>query len=506
MKKVCEIMFIIILTIVVLSSDAAGKNMDNELLLNSSLSLQIDTTKLIHMIKIDSFRLKILPPSSGVQFYKDEIVFLSMSKYENKMSANQISFGTYEAYYAPIEDSVAGRHTIFSALSSFSYPCEAMTFSKDFNTIYFTKISEKDKKEKIFMAKFTPKSNGQTGLVPEVIPLDFCTDNFNYSHPTLSSDESMLIFASDGEASIGGMDLFISRRTGEKWSVPENLGKDINTAGNEFFPFLDSENNLYFSSDRLPGYGGYDIFTCKFNGSGWGKPRNLSGQINSGQDDIAFTINKMDGKTAFFTRRLPSAREEMQLFRVVIKQEVADRNSLTLSYVFNGKPIEKTSSITATTDTKVKQTEEEPAKTKPVAEIVKKKEVKTPEIKTSAKKLPEKKTITTHEPVTITKENKPSVTAINKPTPLEQKDAVIYRVQLLPDASQKKSKEVVMNGTSYKLSQYLYLGAIRYTIGEFSTLAQATALQRICRQSGNPQAFVAAFINNTRSLDPKLFK
>ena len=115
MKKVCEIMFFIILTIVLLSSGAAGKNTDNELFLNSSLSLQIDTTNLIHMIKVDSFRLKILPPSSGVQFYKDEIVFLSMSKYESKMSANQISFGTYEAYYAPIEDSVAGRHTIFSA-------------------------------------------------------------------------------------------------------------------------------------------------------------------------------------------------------------------------------------------------------------------------------------------------------------------------------------------------------------------------------------------------------
>ena len=136
----------------------------------------------------------------------------------------------------------------------------------------------------------------------------------------------------------------------------------------------------------------------------------------------------------------------------------------------------------------------------------KKEHLKTPEIKTSTKKLPEKKTIPTHEPVTITKENKPSVTATNKPTPVEQKDVVTYRVQLLPDASQKKSKEVVINGTSYKLSEYLYLGAIRYTIGDFSTLAQATALQRICRQSGYPQTFVAAFINNTRSLDLKLFK
>jgi len=98
-----------------------------------------------------------------------------------------------------------------------------------------------------------------------------------------------------------------------KWAAPENLGSSINTVGNEFFPFLDSENNLYFSSDKLPGYGGYDIFSCKFNGSGWDKPANLSDHINSLNDDIAFTINRNDGKTAFLTRRQKSGKGETQL-------------------------------------------------------------------------------------------------------------------------------------------------------------------------------------------------
>jgi hypothetical protein len=63
-----------------------------------------------------------------------------------------------------------------------------------------------------------------------------------------------------------------------------------------------------------------------------------------------------------------------------------------------------------------------------------------------------------------------------------------------------------IGGTNYKIDEYLYLGAIRYTIGEFSSLAQATALQRICRQSGYDQSFVVAFKDNTRSLDKNLFK
>ena len=61
----------------------------------------------------------------------------------------------------------------------------------------------------------------------EPVMLDFCTGNFNYSHPALSSDGNMMIYASDRDGSMGGMDLFISRRSHGKWSAPENPGKMI---------------------------------------------------------------------------------------------------------------------------------------------------------------------------------------------------------------------------------------------------------------------------------------
>jgi hypothetical protein len=441
-----------------------------------------------------------------VQFYKNDILFLSISKYERKMTPNQISFGVVEAYYASFEDSVAGKHLIFSPLSSFSYPCEAMTFSRNFDTVYFTKFPKKDKKEKIYMARFVPDSDGRTGLTEEIIPLDFCADNYTYSHPTLSSDGKMMVFASDREGSFGGMDLFISRLSNGKWSSPENLGKLINTPGNEFFPFLDSENNLFFSSDMLPGYGGYDIFSCKFNGVNWDKPINLSQQINSDKDDIAFTINKMDGKTAFFTRRQKTDKDDMQLFRVKLKQDIGDRNLLTLSSVFNGKPVSKTSVIATLPDNKVKLTNEESPRTKPRTEDTKTNAAKVSERNTKIKSTTEKTTVAKSETNIKPVENK--VTPINKPVPTAagQKDVVIYRVQLLPGTSQKKSKEMIINGTEYKIYEYVYLGAPRFTIGEFSTLAPATALQNMCRQSGYPQSFVVAFKNDTRSLDVNLFK
>ena len=239
MKRLLEITLFSVLIMGILSSGTTEKNIRSILHSNASLALKVDTTNLINHLEVDSFRLDIIPPSFGVQFYKDGIIFLSMTKLEGKMSSSHISFGAVEAYYASIKDTVLGRHTIFSPYSSFSYPCEAMSFSHDYNTLYFTRLSKKDTKEKIYMAKLTPNSKNQTGWVTQASPLEFCTDNSSYTHPALSADEKMMVFASDKAGSVGGMDLFFSKRVGDKWSAQSNLGKLINTTGNEFFPFLD---------------------------------------------------------------------------------------------------------------------------------------------------------------------------------------------------------------------------------------------------------------------------
>jgi hypothetical protein len=240
---------------------------------------------------------------------------------------------------------------------------------------------------------------------------------------------------------------------------------------------------LFFSSDSLPGYGGYDIFTCKFSGESWGKPVNLSKSVNSENDDIAFTINKMDGRTAFFTRR-KAGINEMQLFRITLNQDEGYRNLLSISYIFNGKPFTTPSSL-------------------PVSKAA---EAKVSETKIIPEKVSEKEVVKSAElPSNLQQDNadtKKSAVAI----PDKQKDVVIYRIQLLPSQSQINSKEMVINGKSYKLYEYIYLSTTRYTIGEFSTVSAAVLLQNICRQSGYPQSFVVAFRNNVRSLDPDLFK
>jgi WD40-like Beta Propeller Repeat len=488
-KPIVIVLFSCIIT-ALMTSGTAGKEAGSVFLCNSACGIEYDTTYYIGHLKVDPFNLTILPPSSGVQFYKNGIVFLSLAKKEVKMLPDQLSFGAIEAYYAVPEDSVLGNHMVFSPGTSFPYPCESITFSNDFKSMYFTKLSENDNKEKIYMAKFTPIGKKHQGWQSELHPLDFCTDNTSYSHPALSAGGNIMIFASDTKGSFGGMDLFISYEIGEKWSSAENLGNLINTTGNEFFPFLDSDNNLFFSSDGLPGYGGYDIFTCKFNGKDWNKPINLSSRINSANDDIAFTINKTDGKTAFFTRRKKAEKWEMQLFRVYLDKEVTDNNLLTISNIFN----DNRAIIPVSTELKIaaiaKPVKEEPAKAeKPIIPD----ETKAPPIENIPVK-PKNPVITEDAVKTV-----PVSSPVNN-------DIVIYRVQFLASVTQKGKYQIEVNNKSYDTYEYYYKQAYRYTIGEFNTLAPAVELQNICRKSGYSEAFVVAFKNSVRSLDIALFK
>jgi hypothetical protein len=445
-----------------------------------------DTTGLVGFIKVDSFKLEIIPPSSGVQFFKSGIVFLSNTKYEGKMLPNHVSFGSNEAYTAIVKDTSLGFHMLFSPSLSFPFPCEALTFSSDFKIMYFTKIAKKEKREKIYYAEFKPVNKGEPGWVANDNPLDFCTGDYIFTHPALSADGNILIFSSDMAGSLGGMDLFLVRKVGEKWSSPINLGKSVNTQQYECFPYLDQDNNLFFSSDGLAGYGGYDIFTCKFNGETWEKPKNLSRRINTENDDIAFSIDKTDGRSAFYTTRQKSGNGEMQLYKVTLKQMVVDNNPLSISFIYNGKPLHKTEIAAIKTSEQVKPPEKEtvitvPAEVKKETKVEAKKKAVVPATKSPADKA-----------VTINPGNK---------VPEELKDVVVYRIQFLTTTKPRKENQIVINGVSYTTYEYFYRGAYRYTVGEFTTLSSAAELQNLCRKSGYTQAFAAAFKNNVRVVD-----
>ena len=448
-------------------------------LYQSYLTIVPDTTK-ENLLIIMPFHLEIVSPSSGVQFYRNGIVFLAYSKGSEKMSQKHLSFGSVKPFMALVSDTLPGEYMPFLPSSSVIFPIEATTFSKDFNTMYLSLIPDKANKEKIFRASYTPD-----GWVIDDNPLNFCLDNYIYTHPALSDNGDFIIFSSDMANSAGGLDLYLSRKEGETWSEPKNLGNQINTSGNELFATLDAENNLYFSSDKLPGQGGYDIFACVYDGKGWGKPQNLSPIINSPNDEVAFTLNRNDGKSAFFTSREKSGKGEIQLYRVTLNPQMISETTKAISIQILATAGIKEQGKEMTPVTSESIAHNIPGKVEPVVETVKHgAPVKVPEAKKTAE---------------VIKETKPE--PVIAPAPEGKRDVLVYRIQYAANTRPVGSQKVTIAGKSYNSYEYLYKGAYRSAVGELSTLAEATRFMNLCRQSGYNQSFLVVFKNNERITD-----
>ncbi len=521
MNKLYKLVLFSFLIIGSLGLTVPQKNNGSYFHLITELGVKSDSSINLSPIHIDSFDLDIFSPSSGVQFYRDGIVFLSPTKIEQKMVPYHLSFGDVEAYYAILEDTLSAQHSVFSRFSSFSYPCDALTFSHDYVTMYYTKYSKKDGGEKIYKAHYSD-STKKSGWVSDLQPLDFCMDSSSYTHPALSANEEFMIFASDRNGSLGGMDLFMTQKEGNSWSVPITLGNGINTKANEIFPFLDSENNLFFSSDGLPGYGGYDVFISKFNGHNWDKPINLSNHVNSNNDDIAFTVNRKDGKSALFTIKQKSTSGEMQLYRVTLNAKNKNNSLLSLPLVlYNMALLENefpSSDLSASVDTiQIKPTEpltkveliKKDTISKPQEEItLSENKIEAPVATTPVEQMPlPEKEITTKPPSKgVLADTKIQTLKTDILESIKVRDNIVYKVQFLSAIKPKRNLRISVEGKNYTPFEYFYKGEYRYTVGEFSTIIPAIELQYACRRAGYPKAFVVVFKNNVRSLDPELFR
>lgn len=118
----------------------------------------------------------------------------------------------------------------------------------------------------------------------------------------LSPDGRSLYFASDRVGGQGGFDLYVSHYSNNEWSLPENLGPEVNTPYNEITPFQ-FENTMYFASNNPTGLGGYDIYTAISENGIWSKRSIMEREINSLEDDYFPALND-NGDLYFTSNRL----------------------------------------------------------------------------------------------------------------------------------------------------------------------------------------------------------
>lgn len=144
------------------------------------------------------------------------------------------------------------------------------------------------------------------------------------SQPCLSPDKRDLYFASRRTGGYGGSDIYVSHfQPNGSWSRPENLGPEINTAGDEFSPFIHADNQtLYFTSNGLQGYGDQDIFVTKKTDNGkWRKPENLGYPINTINTESTIFISA-DGETAYYSSDRSDSKGGLDIYSFEMRPDI----------------------------------------------------------------------------------------------------------------------------------------------------------------------------------------
>ncbi|WP_258102886.1 OmpA family protein [Marinoscillum sp. MHG1-6] len=184
------------------------------------------------------------------------------------------------------------------------------------------------KKGRMYSGLSVSKKRGDTFDKPESIEIQ---NEYNYSPKAdffLAPSGQAIITSVERDDSYGGRDLYVSFKNGDIWSEPLNLGDEINTAGEDFSPFLAQDGKiLYYSTNGISGYGGSDIFvSMRLDDSwtNWSVPENLGAGVNSAEDDQYFSIPS-SGKHIYFSRG--DTDDDTDIFRFKAEDLLLDDSS-----------------------------------------------------------------------------------------------------------------------------------------------------------------------------------
>lgn len=172
-----------------------------------------------------------------------------------------------------------------------------VAFSPDGQTMYLTK-ARRSPTSNTTVEIYTSKRSDATWSAPQKFEITGDTLSA-VGHPSVSPDGRYLYFSSDMPGGYGGKDIWRINLTERAGSL-ENMGPEINTAGDEMFPYIRTDSLLYFASDGHPGFGGLDLFKATLDKSGksW-SVANMGQPINSTGDDFGITFG--EGESGFFS-------------------------------------------------------------------------------------------------------------------------------------------------------------------------------------------------------------
>lgn len=284
---------------------------------------QLDDIPVNEMVQIENFRAL---NSKGLDFspvyFKDGVIFTSdrgIDRLTKKVDLWSKDNFTDLFYVQTNADGIVGEVEPLANTVNHNLHDGTATFSPDGSKMIFSRTDEKGKNAKGIKESqlyFTELAGDEWS---EAQKLSICSSKYAYSHPTLSENGKKVYFTSNQmPGGYGGMDIWVSERKDGEWAKPVNLGPNVNTSGNELFPFFAADETLYFASNGHRGLGGLDIFYVKQddaqNDRTWTGRTNLGEPFNGIKDDFGFNTNK-DNTKGFFTSNRGGGQGEDDIYQ-----------------------------------------------------------------------------------------------------------------------------------------------------------------------------------------------
>lgn len=188
-----------------------------------------------------------------------------------------------------------------------------VTFSPDGQTMIFAKGNSGKKKGTADVNLYISSNRRDGWTEPRMLNIN--NPGFWDSSPAFSRDGKTLYFASNRPGGYGGTDIYSAKRNSRgRFYRVTNLGPEVNTAGNEMFPYISDDGFMYFSSDGHPGFGGLDLFVAKRR-NGKTEVENLGQPMNSVADDFGLYLFKAD--RGFFTSNRDGGKGDDDIYTFV---------------------------------------------------------------------------------------------------------------------------------------------------------------------------------------------
>ncbi|MES2592841.1 MAG: OmpA family protein [Bacteroidota bacterium] len=248
----------------------------------------------------------------GTSYYIGNKVVFASSRGVSRRKQNGNGKSFLNMYVSAVEDGQLKDPEIFGKSFNSKMNDGPASFSNDGTFMAFTRNNIRDKsKDKIVeLAIYFSTYKDEKWSKPEACNLNDAGNSVG--HPSLTADGKTMYFTSNAPGGFGGADLYKSTKDEKgEWTKPENLGNQINTEGDEMFPFLEEKTGtFFFASNGRFGLGGLDIFICKTKGAGFDAVYNAGSPLNTQYDDFSPIADGKTDKGYFSSNRVGGSGDD----------------------------------------------------------------------------------------------------------------------------------------------------------------------------------------------------